>query len=239
MRYIECSEYLRQQEQALRHKAHEAQAVRLAPPGIWCALAWVLSGQRAHARAARDERVRTLLREASYYRQGIAGEDVLRRSLARQLDNHFILVSGYTPPPPWHLGGDIDAVLVGTHGITVFEAKAWQDYFRCAGDTWWYRSHPRQSWQPAQGNPTAQARANAERVARTLQARGIANIRVQPMVAIASESMHVLLDRQNPPQVYLYFAQSPNTAFDQREHRPVLSEAQVEQAWRALVEPAQ
>lgn len=235
MRYLECSAYLKQQEQAYVREAQRIGSLPLAPRGFWRALLWNLRGARVRDLAERSQHVAGLLREAHFYRQGHAGEDVLHWSLARQLDDRFILLRGYTPPYPWHMGGDIDAVLVGPHGVTVFEAKAWNGQYHCAGDAWWYWSRFRAAWEPAQGNPTKQAQANAERVAKTLQARGMPDVRVQPVVAITSPKMRVALDRQRPPKVYLYFAHSPRATFDQRGNRPALAQVQVEAVWQALV----
>ena len=237
MRFMECSAYLKQQEMAYVREAQRIESLPLAPRGFWRALLWKLRGERGRALAARSSRVAGLLREAHYYRQGRAGEDALHWNLARQLDNRFILLRSYTPPYPWHMGGDIDAVLVGPHGVTVFEAKAWNGQYHCAGDGWWYWSPFRAAWEPAQGNPTAQAQANAERVAKTLLDRGMPDVRVQPMVAITSPKMRVALDRQRPPKVYLYFAHSPRATFGRRDSRPTLAQAQVEAIWQALVRP--
>lgn len=238
LRYIECSDYLRLQEEAHVHEARRVQSLPLAPRGFWRALIWTLRGERARAQAARGLHIQDLLREAHFYRQGRAGEDVLRVSLARRCDQRFILLSGYTPPFPWHMGGDIDAVLVGPHGVTVFEAKAWNGQYHYAGDVWLYWNHFHSAWEPARGNPTIQAQANAERVTKTLQARGLSTVRVQPMVAITSPKMRVILDRQVPPKVYLYFACSPNATFDRRERSPKLTESQVETIWQALLKPS-
>lgn len=237
MRAIECSAYLKQQELAYVREAQRIETLPLAPRGFWRALMWALRGERRRAEATRSQHVAGLWREAGYYRQGRAGEDVLHRSLAWQLDDRFMLLRSYTPPFPWHMGGDIDAVLVGPHGVTVFEAKAWNGLYHCAGDAWWYWNRFRLGWEPAQGNPTTQAQANVERITKTLQARGISTVRVQPMVAITSQKMRVTLDRQLPPKVYLYFACSPRAAFDARKSQPALSQAQVETTWQALMQP--
>lgn len=238
MRYFECSAYLKQQELAHMREAQHVESLPLAPRGFWHTLVWLLRGERRRAEVARNQHVAVLRHEAYFYRQGRAGEDVLHQSLARQLGDRFILLRGYTPPFPWHMGGDIDAVLVGPHGVTVFEVKAWNGLYHCAGEAWWYWSRFRAAWEPAQGNPTTQVQANAERVAKTLQARGISNMCVQPMVAISSPKMRVRLDRQKPPKVYLYFAHSPRAVFGPWKSQPMLPQAQVEAIWQALVQPS-
>lgn len=180
-------------------------------PGLWQRLWTALFGTSYQARWADATRRRRALAEArraategEYWARGRAGEEHLANVLAHQLDERFLLLRNYTPPWPHVKGGDIVAVLLGPHGLTVFEVKAWKGNFRYAGGDWWYQSSPQSIWEPARRNPSQQAKANAQRVRAVLDRFGLNNIRVQPVVAVAHPDMHV--DLEPPVDVYVFFA---------------------------------
>lgn len=95
-------------------------------------------------------------------------------------------------------------MLLGPHGVTVFEVKAWRGDFRYEHGNWWYRPSPQASWEPALGNPSRQAKENARRVRAVLDRAGIRNVGTQPVVAIAHPDMRV--EFVPPVDVYLFFA---------------------------------
>lgn len=143
-------------------------------------------------------------REAEHWAVGRAGEEFIAATLAAQLDDRYILLRNYTPPAPCQSGGDIDALLLGPHGVTVFEVKALRGEFRCEGAEWYWRSGRGGSWQEAIVNPSRQAMMNAQRIRETLRLHGIGDVRVRPIVAVASHEMRVEL--APPLAVYIYFA---------------------------------
>jgi nuclease-like protein len=151
-------------------------------------------------------------REAEHWAVGRAGEEYVASVLARYLDDRFVLLRNYTPPPPYHGGGDIDAVLLGPHGVTVFEVKALSGEFRCEGQEWLWRSSRGGAWQKAMVNPSKQALDNARRIRETLRWKGLERVRVRPVVAVASANMHVEL--VPPLAAYIFFAQRRNVSIE-------------------------
>ncbi|MGZ3638058.1 MAG: nuclease-related domain-containing protein [Ktedonobacterales bacterium] len=150
--------------------------------------------------------------EAEHWAVGRAGEDHVASVLARHLDDRFVLLRNYTPPPPWHTGGDIDAVLLGSHGVTVFEVKALSGEFRCEGQEWFWRPSRGGAWQEAKVNPSKQAINNARRIRETLRLNGLGHVYVRPVVAVASPNMHVEL--VPPLAAYIFFAQRRNASIE-------------------------
>ncbi|HKV83584.1 MAG TPA: nuclease-related domain-containing protein, partial [Ktedonobacterales bacterium] len=90
-------------------------------------------------RAIRQQRA-TLLdqveaheREGENWAKGSNGEDILAETLADRFGDEYTLLRNYTPPAPSAIGGDIDAVLLGPHGVIVFEVKAWTGEYLATG----------------------------------------------------------------------------------------------------------
>ncbi len=154
MRIIVCSTYLERQQDRAERAAGEALRRPVArPKGFWRQVAWWLSGRELAARMARFGEARAREGDALRYAQGREGEELLARVLARHLDDRYTLLRNYTPARQagrgHDRGGDIDAVLVGPHGVTIFEVKAWRGYYRVAGAVWYFREGPHAGWRPA------------------------------------------------------------------------------------------
>lgn len=196
---VDCSNYLYERvaanEWAAQHAIQQAQQ-RLRPPrGFWRGVWWWLTGgperDRAKLQAASVAAAQEAAQEAELYRRGLQGEQALPWFLGQQLDNRYLLLRNYTPPPPFRTGGDIDGVLMGPHGVTVFEVKAWRGVFRCDGDEWLFLPRDRSAWEPGRKNPIEQARYAANRVKGTLALAGFADARVQPALVVADPRMRV------------------------------------------------
>ncbi len=238
MRYLQCSHYLQQQEQHLRAEAYRVAVTPIeAPSGFWNQLGWYLGGKQ-HAQRARDQQVQARLAEANQFVQGAAGENALAYVLSRQLDDSWVLLQGYLPPPPWHKGGDLDALLIGRSGITLFEAKTWKGFFLHRSDEWYYQRHPNAPWELARSNPTQQATKNAARLQHVLAHLHLSHVPVRPLIALVSDRMRVSLDPSMPPLVPLFTV----TPYPQEISRylgpPVLSETHIDQVWQALLKAA-
>lgn len=211
MRTIHCSDYLYRQEVA--HFAAAMNLVKRAdtPTPFWRRLFRALFGistprwraeTRKRRRALADARFMTI--EGEYWARGRAGEDHLAGVLAEHLDDRYLLLRNYTPPRPNSAGGDIDAVLLGPHGVTVFEVKAWRGDFRFESGDWWYQSSSTSKWEPAQSSPSQQAKANARRIRAILERSRLLDVRIQPVVAVAHPDMRVEI--APPVDVYVFFA---------------------------------
>lgn len=210
MRVVICSRYLETQEEGkLRDAAALTRQRGVRPAGFWRRLLWLLSGSARRDRARRVARARELEVDASRYAQGRHGEELLQAVLARQLDDRYLLLRNYTPPPPDQRGGDIDAVLIGPHGINVIEVKAWNGYYQYAGEAWLYRAHPNHAWRPANKNPTLQALDNAARIRRLLERAGHGQVPVEPVIAVASRKMFVDVERPIAVPIFFAAARSP------------------------------
>jgi hypothetical protein len=135
---------------------------------------------------------------------------LLARVLSRQLDARYTLLRNYTPLHDRR--GDVDAVLLGPHGVTSFEVKAWRGYYRATGDTWLIRGGPMDGWRPVEKNPTQQALENARRLRGVLARAGLERVPVKAVVAVASARMYVQIEP--PLTAYIFFAtrRQPNLA---------------------------
>jgi hypothetical protein len=207
---IDCSNYLYERFAAsgwIASQAARSAALRpQAPKGFFRALIWQLTGgsarERARLRAAQEATAREAAQEAELFRRGIEGEQSLIWFLGSRLDNRYLLLRDYTPPPPFRTGGDIDGVLIGPHGVTVFEVKAWRGVFRLDGGEWLYLPRDRSAWEPGRKNPIEQARYATDRVRGTLALAGLRDVPVQPTLVIADPRMRVEVVGQ--PAIAIY-----------------------------------
>lgn len=203
---VDCSNYLYERVAANEWAAHQALAeAPRGPRGLWRNLWWRLSGGPRRARTQRLAQNAAAEREAEIYRRGLQGEEALIWFLARRLDNRYLLLRNYTPPAPWRSGGDIDGVLLGPQGVTVFEVKAWRGVYRCSGEDWLFLPRDRSAWEPARKNPTQQARFSVERVRGTLLLAGLRDIPVQPVIVAADPRMRVEIVGQPAVAIYQPF----------------------------------
>lgn len=238
MRVIYGSDYLMQREVRLRQEATQWRAPVPAPTNFWARVwAW-LTGASAVERQTRHAKAQLIEAEADHWARGRMGEDRLAMALARCLDDRWILLRNYAPPPPWNTGGDIDAVLLGPHGVTVFEAKAWRGLYQIRGDEWKWRPFHRAGWEPAFSNPSKQAMQNAQRVRGLLAAHGLKRVPVQPTVAVTGDDMR--LEIVPPLTVYIFFVEHGYYSLApllNHGSTPVTAEA-LGQVYRALMRAA-
>jgi|SRR5690348_7799735 len=214
-----CSNYLDRRELIERAAAQDALArsdAQTAPTGgFFKRLLRRIFGS-GDARAARQGHMELRQAaaeheiEAERWARGREGEELLAAVLAQRLDDRYVLLRNYTPPWPYAAGGDIDAMLLGPHGVTVFEIKAWRGEYLCQGEEWWWRPYANAGWQEAMGNPVRQALANAERIRGVLRTAGMRGMHVQPMVAVADEEMRVEIAGR--PGAYIFRACDPHAA---------------------------
>jgi nuclease-like protein len=241
MRVIICSDHLQRREESYRQAAHDLQdEPPPRPKGLWQRIVWLLTARKTVEMAARRARVNEMEAEADRFAQGRVGEDSFVQALSTQLDDRYVLLKGYRPPPPWHQGGDIDGLLVGPHGVSVIEVKAWRGFYRYSGEDWLFRKNRRAVWEVARKNPTAQAAANTQRIQHVLEDAGFEHIRVFSAIAAATDTMNV--EVIPPISVPLYLAYLPGARLDTiigpTGRQAELSLSQVERALAILMPPA-
>ena len=192
---VDCSNYLNERvaanEWAAWRTAQEARGRPKAPRGVWRSFWWWMTGGPARERARLQAASMAAAQEAELYRRGLQGEQALIWFLGQRLDNRYLLLRNYTPPPPFRTGGDVDGVLLGPHGVTVFEVKAWRGVFRCDGEEWLFLPRNRSAWERGRKNPIEQARYAANRVKGTLALAGLREVRIQPTLVVADPRMRV------------------------------------------------
>lgn len=238
---VDCSNYLYERVAANEWAAHHADAIvpqrPVAPKGILRALWWLLTGgagrERARLRVARDATAREAAQEAELYRRGLQGEQALIWFLGQRLDNRYLLLRNYTPPPPFRTGGDIDGTLIGPHGVTVFEVKAWRGVFRCEGEEWLYLPRDRSAWEPGRKNPIEQARYAANRVRGTLALAGLRDVPVEPVLAVADPRMRV--EVVGEPALAIYQPYKDPVGLDLEPTSQVYAYAELDTIYKALI----
>ncbi len=99
-----------------------------------------------------------LLREASKYKQGKEGEDIVEKTLHTLSDDYYLLndvnfKTGF---------GNIDHIVIGPTGVFVIETKHHKGYVRCYGDKW-VKSYGNYKHYPL-GSFSKQTKGNALRV---------------------------------------------------------------------------
>lgn len=234
---VDCSNYLHERvaasEWAAQRATQAAQSHSPAPRGIWRALWWRLSGGPKRERARLQAEGAAAAQEAELFRRGLQGEQALIWFLAQRLDNRYLLLRNYTPPPPFRTGGDIDGVLMGPHGVTVFEVKAWRGVFRCDGDAWLFLPRDRSAWEPGRKNPIEQARYATSRVKGTLALAGLRDTRVEPVLVVADPRMRVEVVGEPVIEMYQPFKDPDGLALKRAE--PAYDYEALDSIYKALV----
>jgi hypothetical protein len=145
--------------------------------GVMLGVAWWL--------VPRVDRLRT---EAQAFAKGRRGEERLVAFLREELDGRWALFRNVVLPGD---KSDIDAVLVGPHGLYALEVKAYSGYHRNQGKRW--RKRFMGVWRTIDRNPTRQALRNAQRLHDYLEEQGV-DVWVEPRVVWAG-SGKVWLER--------------------------------------------
>ncbi|MEO7000429.1 MAG: nuclease-related domain-containing protein [Ktedonobacterales bacterium] len=230
---VNCSDYLHQQIAENRWAAYQLMQEQAASQGFWQRLFGWLTGRTRRSAAQRQNKLAAMGVRDRRLIQGQLGEDLLASALSQRLDDRYILLRNYTPPPPFRSGGDIDGVLLGPQGVSMFEVKAWHGVYRCIGDEWLFLPRDRSRWEPAAKNPTQQALRNLQRVQGTLNLAGLNDIQAQPVLAIADAKMRVEL--QGAPSIPFYRVHEAPDRLDFLPSHTVLSRPQIERVWFALL----
>jgi len=119
------------------------------------------------------------------------GDDI-GRMLAPAFDDSYILVLAPRLPG---VPGDLAAVLVGPPGVRALIARRWQGTYRVRGRGWEYHTHSRAGWIPTITNPSFDADAVSEAVARwTRAAIDDPTVTITPAVAFPRSHTTVVLE---------------------------------------------
>jgi tetratricopeptide (TPR) repeat protein len=196
MRFLVCSTYTTQKEAAAQQIAmHSATALnqRDALSRLREAFFGPTPTEQLHY-----QQMAAYEAEAGRWAKGRIGEELLFHTLGRVLDDRYLLLLDYPSPQK---RGDIDGLLIGPQGITVYEVKAWTGTYWASQRGWLYLSRGRRKvgWVPARdGNPTQQVLHHADDLRRQLNQAGLAPVPVTPIIAIASDRMGVQADADHP-----------------------------------------
>jgi nuclease-like protein len=213
MRVVVLSDHLERRETAARQAVRRAETASVQrPKGIFRRLWWWVTGRAKKLQAAREADIARLASEAARLTQGRGGEISFVEALGAQLDDHYVLLQGFTPPEPWRSGGDIDGLLIGPHGVTVIEVKTWKGFYRYSGHEWLFRKNRREEWETARKNPTEQALANLQRIRELLASISLGYVPVRVVIAVAADTMNV--EVHPPVDVPLYLAYHPHARLD-------------------------
>lgn len=197
MRYLICSDYLGRREFAARQAA--AQTAQRLQPGFWNSIRAFFSGTTSEQLHAQMHWYNA---EAQRWARGREGEELLFHLLGPGLDDRYTLLRGY--PSPLRRG-DIDAILIGPHGLTVYEVKAWTGTFWASDEQEWLKKEKQQPYYlPAGlGNPVQQVLQNVESLRSLLHQASFASLPMYPMVVLTSK--YVRVDFAQPLSVPLAF----------------------------------
>jgi hypothetical protein len=170
--------YLALKEDRKRRSAELNDAIRTA----WVQrrfFAWIACHFRSLVHDLSSEPSSPRLAEAQkdeiVFMAGAEGERKVVGTIARQLDNNWVAISGYKNP-----AGEIDLVVVGPPGVMAIEVKYLNGKVFCDGDRWWRDKFDKygnlvESGAPIADRrgrgPSAQVNASADRLQRFLSER--------------------------------------------------------------------
>ncbi|MGH2455336.1 MAG: hypothetical protein ACRDHD_03665 [Candidatus Limnocylindria bacterium] len=132
-----------------------------------------------------------LIRAVGGEGRGPVGDD-LARMLAPALDDSYVLI--VSPRLPG-IGDDLAALLVGPGGLRAIVARRWRGRYRVRGRGWEYDTRSSSGWIPCRTNPTYDADAVADAVARWARtAADEPSLAVTPAVAFPRAFSVVVLE---------------------------------------------
>jgi hypothetical protein len=144
------------------------------------------------------------------YRGGWEGEKLVAKLLSATLSDEYYLINGVH----FRGGGDIDHIILGPNGVFAVETKNWSGRITCNGDDW-----QRQGRRHVSGSPSRQAKNNAAKIKRTLDASATLrplNIWVEAILVFTNS--HTDLHTYNPTVPTLKLHQLPNYITTHKNH---------------------
>jgi hypothetical protein len=121
------------------------------------------------------------------YKGGWEGEKQVTKLLSSTLSDDYYLMNGVH----FRGGGDIDHIVLGLNGVFAVETKNWRGTISCDGDTWQRRG------KRITSSPSEQAKKNAARIRRVLEASGKVPFSVWVEAIVVFTNNHVDLHTCN------------------------------------------
>ena len=111
--------------------------------------------------------------------------------LAPTFDDSYALV--LAPRLAVRDAGRLDGILVGPAGVRVLTVRDWEGRYRVRGRVWEFDAH-RRGWIPCRTNPSYDAIALAEGVARWARDAGMPDLPIKPAVVFPRSHSRVVLE---------------------------------------------
>ncbi len=129
---------------------------------------------------------------------------VLRPSRSRRMADALVSLVGGTfgddyalvvaPRLPVRDAGRLDGILVGPAGVRVLTARDWVGKYRVRGRTWEFDAHGRRGWIRCRTNPSYDANALSDGVARWARELGLPDLPIRPAVVFPRRHSQVVLE---------------------------------------------
>lgn len=117
--------------------------------------------------------------------------DALAALLAPTLDDTYALV--VAPRLAVRDSGRLDGILVGPAGVRVLTARNWEGRYRVRGRVWEFDAHQR-GWIRCRTNPSYDAIALSEGVARWARDAGLPDLPIRPAIVFPRSHSQVVLE---------------------------------------------
>jgi hypothetical protein len=116
----------------------------------------------------------------------------LAELLAPAFDDDYTLI--VAPHLPVRDAGRLDGILIGPAGMRVITVRDWEGRYRVRGRVWEFDARGRHGWIRCRTNPSHDAVALAEGVARWAQRSGLGELPIRPAIAFPSPRSRVILE---------------------------------------------
>jgi hypothetical protein len=116
----------------------------------------------------------------------------LIRDLASTFDDTYTLV--VAPRLPVRDADRLDAILIGPGGVRVLTIRDWEGRYRVRGRVWEFDARGRRGWIPCRTNPSFDAIALSNGVARWAAEHDLGELPVRPVIAFPDPVARVVLE---------------------------------------------
>ena len=112
--------------------------------------------------------------------------------LSSTFDDSYTLV--VAPRLPVRDAARLDGILVGPGGVRVLTARDWEGRYRVRGKVWEFDARGRRGWVRCRTNPSFDATALTEGVARWAQEAGMPEISLRPAIVFPRRHSRIVLE---------------------------------------------
>lgn len=116
----------------------------------------------------------------------------LAGALGATFDDSYTLV--LSPRLPVRDAGRLDGLLIGPAGVRVITTRDWEGHYRVRGRVWEFDSRGRRGWIRCRTNPSSDAMALANGVARWATDAGFGELPIRPVIAFPDPAAQVALE---------------------------------------------